>query len=80
MTNSHRKQPKKRSWKVESYSNLIPGMKESAHLNENEDDTIGLDDFGDNLSRSLITLNDHKPQNLITLCITIRDEEDALFD
>ena len=29
---------------------------------------------------SLITLNDHNPQFLITLCITIRDEHDALFD
>ena len=29
---------------------------------------------------SLITLNDHDPQFLITLCITIRDEHDALFD
>ena len=28
----------------------------------------------------LITLNDHNPQFLITLCITIRDEHDALFD
>ena len=28
----------------------------------------------------LITLNDHNPQILITLCITIRDEHDALFD
>ena len=29
---------------------------------------------------SLITLNDHNPQFLITLCITIRDEHGALFD
>ena len=29
---------------------------------------------------SLITLNDHNPHFLITLCITIRDEHDALFD
>ena len=26
---------------------------------------------------ALITLNDHNPQFLITLCITIRDEHDA---
>ena len=29
---------------------------------------------------SLITLDDRNPQFLITLCITIRDEHDALFD
>ena len=29
---------------------------------------------------SLITLNDHNPQFLNPLCITIRDEHDALFD
>ena len=29
---------------------------------------------------SLTTLNDYNPQFLITLCITIRDEHDALFD
>ena len=29
---------------------------------------------------SLITLNDHNPQFLITLGIAIRDEHDALFD
>ena len=29
---------------------------------------------------SLITLNDHNPQFLIALCITIRDEHDALSD
>ena len=29
---------------------------------------------------SLTTLNVHNPQVLITLCITIRDEHDALFD
>ena len=29
---------------------------------------------------SLITLNDHNPQFLITLYITIRDEHDALLD
>ena len=29
---------------------------------------------------SLITLNDHNPQFLITLCITSCDEHDALFD
>ena len=29
---------------------------------------------------SLITLNDHNPQFLITLCITIRDEQHVLFD
>ena len=28
----------------------------------------------------LITLYDHNLQFLITLCITIRDEQDALFD
>ena len=29
---------------------------------------------------SLIALNDNNPQFLIKLCITIRDEHDALFD
>ena len=29
---------------------------------------------------SLITLNDHNPQFLITLCIEIHDEHTALFD
>ena len=31
-------------------------------------------------SFSLITLNDHSPQILITLCIKIHDEHIALFD
>ena len=29
---------------------------------------------------SPITLKDHNPQFLITLCITIRDEHDSLFN
>ena len=29
---------------------------------------------------SLITLTDHNPQFLNTMCITIRDEHDAIFD
>ena len=29
---------------------------------------------------SLITLNVHNPHFLITLCVTIRNEHDALFD
>ena len=52
LSNSHRKQPKKRTWKSEPIWNPIHGMEESAELNENglQDDLIGVHDFRDNLS------------------------------
>ena len=53
LSNGHRKQLKKRSWKIEHNWNLIHGMEEGAQLNINgtpQDDTLWLREFRDNSS------------------------------
>ena len=53
LSNGHRKQLKKRSWKIEHNWNLIQEMAEGAQLNVNgtpQDETLWLHDFRDNLS------------------------------
>ena len=55
LSNGHRKQLKKRSWKIEHNWNLIPEMEEGAQLNMNgtpQDDTLWLREFRDNSSVS----------------------------
>ena len=55
LSNGHRKQLKKRSWKIEHNWNLIHGMEEGAQLNMNgtpQDDTLWLREFRDNSSVS----------------------------
>ena len=53
LSNGHRKQLKKRSWKIEHNWNLIHGKEEGAQLNMNgtpQDDTLWLREFRDNSS------------------------------
>ena len=53
LSNGHRKQLKKRIWKIEHNWNLIHGMEEGAQLNMNgtpQDDTLCLREFRDNSS------------------------------
>ena len=53
LSKSHRKQLKKRIWKIEHNWNLIHGMEEGAQLNMNgtpQDDTLCLREFRDNSS------------------------------
>ena len=53
LSNGHRKQLKKRSWKIEHIWNLIHGMEEGAQLNMNatpQIDTLWLREFRDNPS------------------------------
>ena len=53
LSNGHRKQLKKRSWKIEHNWNLIQEMEEGAQLNMNgtpQDDTLWLREFRDNVS------------------------------
>ena len=53
LSNSHRKQLKKRSWKIEHNLNLIHGMEEGAQLKMKgtpQDDTLWLREFRDNSS------------------------------
>ena len=55
LSNGHRKQLKKRSWKIEHNWNLIQEMEEGAQLNMNgtpQDDTLWLREFRDNSSVS----------------------------
>ena len=55
LSNGHRKQLKKRSWKIEHNWNLIQEMEEGAQLNMNgtpQDDTLWLREFRDNSSAS----------------------------
>ena len=55
LSKGHRKQPKKRIWKIEHNWNLIHGMEEGAQLNMNgtpQDDTLWLREFRDNSSVS----------------------------
>ena len=55
LSNGHRKQLKKRSWKIEHKWNLIQEMEEGAQLNMNgtpQDDTLWLREFRDNSSVS----------------------------
>ena len=55
LSNGHRKQLKKRIWKIEHNWNLIHGMEEGAQLNMNgtpQDDTLWLREFRDNSSVS----------------------------
>ena len=55
LSNGHRKQLKKRSWKIEHNWNLIHGMEEGAQLNVNgtpQDDPLWLHVLRDNLSRT----------------------------
>ena len=51
LSNGHRKQPKKRVWKIEHISNLLHERDEKAQLSviAIRDNTFGLDDFRDNL-------------------------------
>ena len=55
LSNGHRKQSKRRIWKIEHNWNLIHGMEEGAQLNMNgtpQDDTLWLREFRDNSSVS----------------------------
>ena len=52
LSKSHRRQQKKRTWKIEFISNQIRGMEEGTHLNENGilNDTVWLHDLRDRSS------------------------------
>ena len=53
LSNGHRKQLKRRIWKIKHNWNLIHGMEEGAQLNMNgtpQDDTLWLREFRDNSS------------------------------
>ena len=63
LSNGHRKQSKRRIWKIEHNWNLIHGMEEGAQLNMNgtpQDDTLWLREFRDNSSVSRMEMRSLK--------------------
>ena len=66
LSKGHRKQLKKRIWKIEHNWNLIHGMEEGAQLNMNgtpQDDTLWLREFRDNSSVSRMKMCSLKVPN-----------------
>ena len=67
LSKGHRKQLKKRIWKIEHNWNLIHGMEEGAQLNMNgtpQDDTLWLREFRDNSSVSRMEICSLKVPNI----------------
>ena len=82
LSKSHRKRPKKRTWKIEPLSNMIHGMAEGVQLNMNgtpQDDTLCLREFRDSSSVTRMEMCSLKVPTTATWSIGSCNGPAALF-